>query len=149
MKLFEPQAFTRFDKFATISTGYTIAILWCYFITLVLNFLYTPFGQYYNPEPIQHTIFFTCIFAPLWEELAFRVVPIQLGLKIDPQIVPLVIVLSSLLFGWGHGGVVNLLIQGVMGLVLSWVYVRNNYSYWSAVILHSLWNTTVTILNTL
>ena len=146
MDFFTPSATTLLDKIKNICTGYTAMIIWVFFISLLLNFLWTPLQFFYIPEPIQYTIFFTCIFAPLWEELAFRVIPIKLALNLNPESLPAVVALSSIIFGFGHGGVENILIQGVMGVILSWVYIKNNYSYWSSVSLHALWNITVTIL---
>ena len=90
------------------------------------------------------TIFYACIMAPLWEELAFRVIPISIAKKFGEQFIIPVVLLSTLLFGWGHGnGTNSLLIQGVGGLILSIVYIKTNYNYWCAVALHAAWNTWV------
>jgi membrane protease YdiL (CAAX protease family) len=85
--------------------------------------------------------FFTCIVAPLWEELAFRVIPITIAKVMNTDTVVPVVLLSSLIFGWGHGsGPMSLLFQGVLGFIFSVVYIKNNYSYLSAVVLHAFWN---------
>lgn len=47
---------------------------------------------------------------------------------------------SSIIFGLMHGSVMNLPIQGVAGLVFSWLYIKTNYSYLSVVAAHSIWN---------
>lgn len=85
--------------------------------------------------------FYACIMAPLWEELAFRVIPISIARKFGEQFIIPVVILSSLIFGWGHGnGTNSLLIQGVGGLLLSVVYIKTNYNYWCSVAMHFAWN---------
>jgi membrane protease YdiL (CAAX protease family) len=80
-------------------------------------------------------------FTALWEEMAFRVVPIKVATIINPKLLWPVIFLSSIIFGWGHGGLHGLMFQGVMGIGFSYVYVKSKYSYLSVVVLHAMWNT--------
>lgn len=101
------------------------------------------------------SIVFACILAPLWETVAFHwyfprkklrnrdedeilkpEVIAQLGRK---PIYPLILFLN-IIFGLAHGGPINLLVQGVGGLFLSYVYLRNGRSFWSTAILHALYN---------
>jgi len=93
--------------------------------------------------------FLACIMAPLWEEIVFRYFPLRLAQAIEKAVAPeqpkinLVlpaVMFTSVIFGLVHGSVFNILFQGVSGILLAWVFLKNN-SYWSAVILHSLWNT--------
>lgn len=92
--------------------------------------------------------FFGVIFAPLWEELAWRYAPITLAQQLKKHcnldlLWPIVII-SSIHFGWGHGyGPISLLMQGIGGFALSYVYIKNGFSYWSSVAMHALWNLTV------
>ncbi|MFA5934219.1 MAG: CPBP family intramembrane glutamic endopeptidase [Candidatus Paceibacterota bacterium] len=99
--------------------------------------------------------FFSCVFAPLWEEALFRYGPfalIQGFVKKNTRfwILPAIIA-TSIIFGWMHGSVINILFQGVSGMLLAWVYLKNrgpglqkiNYGYCSAVIAHFLWNVMV------
>lgn len=79
------------------------------------------------------------VLAPLIEEIVFRVAPIGL-VKDKPDLILPTIILSSALFGWLHNGAMSWPIQGVLGFMLSLVYLKNNYSYWSVVFLHFLWN---------
>lgn len=132
-----------FEKAKFILIGYAITVLWILLISLglkhILIFDYpTPLGIF----------FFSCILAPLWEELAFRHAPIQIakGLykALDVDFTIPIVIISSAIFGWGHGhGPISILMQGVGGLVLSFVYIKNGYSYWSSVIVHFLWNLTM------
>lgn len=46
--------------------------------------------------------------------------------------------LSSIVFGLVHGGVMNIMYQGVSGFVLAWLMIKGGY--WPAVIAHSIWN---------
>lgn len=80
-----------------------------------------------------------CVVAPLWEELAFRHLPLTMAkkLKLDPMHV---LMMSSIIFGWGHGGPTGIMLQGVGGFILGYVYLKNGYSYWSSVFMHFLWN---------
>lgn len=115
-------------------------------------------------------LFFSCIFAPLWEELAFRYVPLKLAKALEIMLVKTLphkirrnlgveydherghlygnlkgtgfilptILLSSVVFGQAHGSTVNIMIQGVGGVVFSWLMLKGGY--WPAVIAHSMWN---------
>lgn len=88
------------------------------------------------------------VFLPLLEELFFRWLPlfsvttlfylVILFLKkkkrntktinnIGIACVVIVVVLFSACFGYGHGNYYNLLIQGVLGLILSMIYLRVYY----------------------
>lgn len=96
--------------------------------------------------------FFVCILAPLTEEILFRALPIQfaqitaavaaaLGIeKCSRFTMWTCIGISGILFGWLHGSPLNILYQGMGGLLLAWLYVKNNNSYLSAVAAHFLWN---------
>jgi hypothetical protein len=106
----------------------------------LLGFLGQPDG--YNPV---WRFFTAIIMAPLWEELAWRVAPIKFAKALSPLLVWPVVLLSSIHFGLGHSSMYYpmqyaLLIQGVGGFILSWVYIKNNYSYWPNVLLHALIN---------
>jgi len=104
------------------------------------------------------SLFFAVLLAPLWEEFAFRYYWLKKKLrKIDkekiesPELankigrIPIweTVVFTTIIFGIVHGGPINLLIQGVGGLVLSYVYLRNGRCFMSAVVLHALYNFTV------
>lgn len=144
------------DKIFNIVAGYGAMILWVSVVIGIFKGLYnlntlsdlfqSQFNPFYSQPSIWFTIFMSCIWAPLWEETIFRYAPLQLirGSQIDP--VP-VVLLSSALFGWLHGGAGNVMIQGVYGLIFSWVYIKNEYSLVSSMTLHSLWNASVMLFN--
>ncbi len=49
------------------------------------------------------------------------------------------IIVNCAIFGLVHGSVLNILIQGVGGLIMCQVFLKTN-SYWWSVILHAFWN---------
>jgi membrane protease YdiL (CAAX protease family) len=134
-------------KASTILAVFSFSMFWVFLISMALGKFIAgvnPFtGQIYFTT--LGAFFFSVIFAPLWEELAFRHAPYLIAKKLNESLKvnftwPIMI-LSSVIFGWGHGlGPISLLIQGVAGLALSYAYLKNNYSYWSSVIVHALWN---------
>lgn len=70
------------------------------------------------------------------EELFFRW-PLALFLEKSarPMFVLLAALLSSVIFGYAHGGWINIFIQGVFGFVLSLVFIKcggNSKNFWKA-----------------
>jgi membrane protease YdiL (CAAX protease family) len=108
------------------------------------------------------TLFFAVVLAPLWEELVFRaywfwkklrkrdkeemLLPEDMRLKLGRMPIWDFVIFSSIIFGIAHGGPINILIQGVGGMFLSYVFLRNGRSYWSAVVLHALYNLTIILI---
>lgn len=87
------------------------------------------------------------IFAPLFEELVYRYAPIKIAKDLGGALIIPVILISSALFGWGHGnGIISVIFQGMLGFFASVLYIKNGHSYWSAVFLHFLWNLTCFLL---
>jgi hypothetical protein len=160
-------------KIGNVIAAFSLNVIWIIFIVAVLSAVMPwmkPLG-FAMPKrmPTPNYIFFTIIMAPLWEELAFRVAPYKIARwfeslmsKVDQilykeravkygtakfTLMLQVILMAIIIFGWGHGnGTISLLVQGMGGLFLSIVYIKNNYSYWSSVALHAMWNTFVLFL---
>lgn len=131
--LFTP-AKTVADKVVVTSSALILNVIWLMGVVALLTFVYNGPWQY-------QAILFGCILAPLWEELAFRVIPLKIARMFGNDFIIPMVGLSSLIFGWGHGnGTISLLIQGVGGVFLSIVYIKTNYNYWAAVALHAAWN---------
>jgi len=138
--------------------GYGAMILWVAVVLGIFKGLYnanlntlsdlfqSQFNPFFKQPSIWFTVFMSCIWAPLWEEAIFRHAPLQLikGSQINPFFI---VLLASALFGWLHGGAQNVLIQGVYGLIFSYVYIKNEYSIVSSMALHSLWNASVLTFN--
>lgn len=125
---------SNFDKIKTLFSIFGLNLIWIVFIVTFIDKV-----VYVNP--IMVTFFMSCIFAPLWEELLFRYVPIQIvnaSNNASKLMLPVVIG-SSILFGLAHGGPLNILTQGVGGLFLSYLYIKYE-SYWLNVLSHALWN---------
>lgn len=146
--LFTP-ALSLEDKFKNVvlALGVTVVYVGLLSIGLKAIDLYPfPSGRGWNFN-IKYYIIFTCILAPLWEELAFRWFPIKVARLLGKDYIIPVMVLSTIIFGWGHGrGIYSLLFQGVVGMIFCITYIKNNYSYWSAVALHSAYNVSVGLL---
>lgn len=133
-------------KTQTIALGFCI----CFFgVTAVSHFLGmlngTPYiPSLYNSPITLSAFFFSCIIAPLWEEAAFRHIPISIIQHLSnghTKTIWQAAILSSIVFGWMHGnGTVSLMYQGAIGFVFAYVYIKNGSCYWSSVILHFLWN---------
>lgn len=129
---------TVVDKIMFGAGAFLLNMVWLFVVIAGLTFLDE---SRWNGHPEYWAFFFGCVFAPLWEELAFRVIPIQIARGFGDKFLIPVIFLSSLIFGWGHGnGPVSLLIQGVGGLILACTYVKTKYNYWVVVAMHSAWN---------
>lgn len=124
------------DKIKNVVFGFAIIYFWVLLVVTFLDFLNTP-AQVITP---QVSFFFSCIMAPLWEEVIFRLMPITLARRFDERLLPIVVVSSSIIFGIGHGyGIVSILIQGMMGFIFACTYLKNgNIIY--AMLLHSAWN---------
>lgn len=108
---------------------------------IVLNFLYLalviPLFSYFglfkeNPteDKVIVEILLTnfpllLIMAAAFEELIFRVIPMSFALSLENDYVVLITVLiSSMLFGWTHGGWINVLLQGFGGLTLCLCFLK-------------------------
>lgn len=144
------------DKAKNITFCFVACLIW---VTLVTRFIQYLTHQTW-PDMIVYNIpyylIFSCLLAPVFEELFFRFIPLEThklvtrdsseAVQLKSQV--LVVLFSSLLFGWAHGhGFTSILVQGVCGLGFAYVYIKNGYSYLSSVILHSLWNLTCLFYN--
>ncbi len=111
--------------------------------------------------PISLDIFFfsrLCAWAFL-EEIIFRLGPLSILVVITQKFLwkPLPIVLGvvmvfSIIFGWAHGNCFNVFVQGVGGLILSFVYLkcgglRGDWAKgtFSSTVVHFLYNSLLTI----
>lgn len=139
------------SKIKNITFAFVINVVWVLILMSFLRNLNTADLLMQVDEP-EFVFFMACIWAPIWEEVAFRWFPITIANKFDKKfgmglLWPLVIV-SSLIFGWGHGNEnwpapIAILVQGVGGLIMSILYIKNNNSLVSSMVLHSMWNTLV------
>ncbi|MBU4348351.1 CPBP family intramembrane metalloprotease [Patescibacteria group bacterium] len=151
-----------------VFTAFVITLIWTMVVMVFLNvvakmdingvrsLLTAQMDVYAKISPGMMTnaykaFFFTCIFAPLWEEAVFRFGPFGVARALEftatqktsgylPRTICLfpVLIGSSIVFGLLHGSVINIMIQGVFGMFFAWVMIKSGY--WSAVLTHSLWN---------
>lgn len=131
-------------KVVNFIAAYFAILIWNFFIISVLKvFFLSSYNQIFE-VPFSVQFFYACIMAPLGEEILFRYFPIQAvkATKKEELYIP-VIMMTSVVFGLMHGGPQNILIQGVTGFILSVLYIKNNYSLLSIMLLHALWNLTL------
>lgn len=93
-------------------------------------------------------LFMKLVFAPFIEEAAFRYFPLTMAKNMEwGQIRAIIFVVGGIVFGILHGHALNIFIQGVVGVILGYLYVRNHRSdassYLSCVAVHMLYNFTV------
>ncbi len=105
------------------------------------------------------SLFSSVVFAPLFEEAIFRMLPLSLALVLAGLlhdkfahhgrnlIRAVLFVVCCLIFGLAHGSVLNIFIQGVVGLVLGRLYLRHSdnqfKAYAACVMVHAMYNFTV------
>ncbi len=155
-----------------IVAAYALSWLWVVMVLAIMRallpqavvdihvpFLSVLYSVLQSSPPLQEAIaastglslFMALIFAPFIEEALFRMLPLTLvgGLKRD-QIRAVLIAVCGIIFGWAHGSPLNVFIQGFVGLMLGWLYLKNNSSQWasyiSCVIVHSAYNFTVIMM---
>lgn len=137
------RASTWQTKIGSVLLGFAVTFIWVTIVTELLKAvgMWEPTThEVHNLTDFTRVILFGCFIHPLWEEAAFRYAPLTFASLVpgDKAIWP-VIIISATIFGLGHGsGSISILVQGVMGVILSLVYLRSGY--WAAVALHTLWN---------
>jgi hypothetical protein len=145
------QNVTLGEKVATVFGAVMVSLIWAAFIVWIWHqFYYTNeevWGDVNFMFPKRFGFYFmACVFAPLWEEVAFRVLPIQIARKVPQNISWPIILVASCIFGLVHNGVPSIMLQGVLGLLWSYVYIKNGYSYLSSFSTHLLYNTSLAII---
>ena len=93
-------------------------------------------------------VFMALVFAPVFEEAVFRMLPLTFVRDKHPDKVRAVqIVICGILFGIIHGHPVNIFIQGFVGYMLGRLYMKNGNSqftaYISCVVVHAAYNFSV------
>jgi len=93
-------------------------------------------------------LFIVLFMAPIVEEAVFRMLPLTIVRNKRPDLAPTVVFLvCGMLFGLAHGSTMSVMIQGVGGMILGYLYLtssRNQLtSYFSCVIVHAMFNFTV------
>lgn len=143
-----------FGNVKNVLTAYSFNLIWCIFIIaflrVVLNMTLVEIRGLMSMQ-IQNTgvgtaFFRAVLLAPLWEEAFYRV-PLRAAIAfegkdsgniLETQILFPAVLFGAISFGLAHGSVLNILIQGVSGLALSWVYLKSGYKW--AVLTHAMWN---------
>jgi membrane protease YdiL (CAAX protease family) len=135
-----------YGRFKNIALGFFLSMIWMAIAAPFFNHLgpqNPPMFDPFNippPETLLHSFFYGCISAPFWEEVVFRWFPLYCTKNLSNNYKIPIILASCIGFGLIHGDVCHIWLQGVSGLVIACIYIKNGYHYWSAVILHFLWN---------
>lgn len=100
------------------------------------------------------SIFMALVFAPVVEEAIFRMLPLTFVVGRHPdKIRAVVIVICGIFFGMAHGHPLKVFIQGFLGMMLGFLYVKNHNSqfkaYLSCVIVHAMYNYTILMVSVL
>src|SRR3989344_4839153 len=69
------------------------------------------------------------LIAPILEEFLFRLIPLRIAVAIylfskNKKVIFVIIVAASFIFGFVHFGWLSVFIQGIYGLILSWVFLK-------------------------
>ena len=156
------------EKATNVLAAYAFSVLWLALFYVILskigftqktekmNILLVLLGEQIQKVAPSRSVYFVyaCLLAPVIEELLCREWPHRRTIAMpwisDKQaVLTSNVFATSVIFGLLHGSVLNVFLQGVGGLALSWVYLRNGKSYLSAVFTHALYNATVIGASTL
>jgi len=125
----------------------------CSIFALILGKLGIAKFWMYSSEadnPLQLT--YGCVFAPIFEELIFRWLPIIWVMAIVNNAETFkrwrwyFAGIISIVFGVAHFGYFSIFIQGVSGFGFCYLYFKNRYGWLSAVVAHSMWNFALTYI---
>lgn len=121
--------------FGYVGIGVVICLLWGNASMIFLDWL----GE---EGSLKYEIFFTWLFAPIWEEALYRFFPLFLARKLGKEYILPAVLVSSILFGWGHegGSHEGVVIQGALGLVFCWAYIKTGYKLYVPIFIHILYN---------
>ncbi len=121
-------------KLKNIAFGFVVLFIW-------VNLIYHRFLPFLSDHQQFREFLFSCVLAPCWESFCFIYAPYKILSAINKDLIIPGMTLACIIFGLMHGyGMVSLMMQGIMGGVFVWVYVRNGLSLTSAILLHAGWN---------
>jgi len=116
-------------------------------VTFHLLSFFPPIAEFLRASP-GTAIFMGLVFAPVFEEMVFRMLPLTFVIGQSPEKQRAVqLAICGVLFGIAHGSPMNVFIQGFVGYMLGRLYVKNHNSqfaaYISCVFVHAAYNFTV------
>lgn len=126
----------------TTGRAIILAIGACIAVAYLVEWLYVAVNM---ENALLGIIISDCLISPVWEEAAYRYGPIRAAGAINKDSVWPVVVSASLFFGWWHGdGIASVMLQGSIGMILSWVFIKEGYL--AAVLTHAWYNTIILII---
>ena len=86
-----------------------------------------PHGQLLNPQSHWNEyVIMHFLFVSLIEDFAFRFVPLVIAVRLKRTwVLYSIIIISSMTFGFIHGNLLNIMYQGVAGIVLSIIFLKS------------------------
>ncbi|HTM68309.1 MAG TPA: CPBP family intramembrane glutamic endopeptidase [Candidatus Binatia bacterium] len=129
------------------SIGATHARMPVVSVTFHLLSFFPPVAAFLQASP-GTAVFMGLVFAPVFEEMVFRMLPLTLVRGKSPETIRAVqLAVCGVLFGIAHGSPINVFIQGFVGYMLGRLYMKNHNSqftaYVSCVLVHAAYNFTV------
>ena len=138
------------EKWKNFALAFGVAVLWVIIMHELYMLLYPPTFPSLPPPVITSYSFLRflqifvwgCVFAPVIEDVIFRWTPINLmeSLKWSKDSILYGVIITSALFGWYHAmDYYHIIIQGVVGVILSWLYIKNK-SLLMNILFHTVYN---------
>jgi membrane protease YdiL (CAAX protease family) len=97
---------------------------------------------------------FHLLFDVVYEEFLYRIIPLAIALRYikSEWFVLMIVLISSLLFGYHHGSYANILIQGIGGLLYSLIFIKYSeggtkliYAGTVVILTHLIYNTLIAL----
>jgi len=113
-----------------ILTCLVFDVVWCFVLAGLFHFLKIKISKrtahFRRSEILRWSFPFRLFRAVTIEEVLFRFFPLTVALSVWGATWPTVMIafLSSIIFGWIHGNIYNVLIQGVGGLIFCFIFLK-------------------------
>lgn len=105
-------------------------VVWCFVLASIFHFLKIKISKrtarFKRSAILRWSFPFRLFRAVAIEEILFRFFPLTVAIQIWGATWPTVMIafFSSILFGWIHGNIYNVLIQGVGGLIFCFIFLK-------------------------
>lgn len=150
------------EKFFNSAVALGLCLLIAFWVSFAFRMIprhpsfFESFGQVDDkPDWIDYIQMFVfgCILAPISEELIFRVAPIKILVKLgklEELGLPVFLVTGLYWFGisWHQNGYESVFLQGSIGVILSFLYIRNGMDWKYNMLVHAVYNLMFTFIVT-
>ena len=129
-------------KIALYAVSMMVAIFWVNHATPPIEFVFDiNYGRSSVIDPLRMFLV-VCVLVPLVEEIMFRL-PLLFFFE-KPKWLFVALIISSTIFGYLHGGIHGVFLQGVIGLIAGYNYIKSGF-FW-AWLIHCSYNFYVVFL---